>query len=557
MAALSTNLRNPVNRLHSLNRQKEYVTPSKRDVLCPYFDRTFLRTGVADVTNTYCAICNVDDNEAACDYRESVLDLHLCKRYWADPTLNLELVKKDPVAHPPVWQEGEVIFNYERPFANRTATVQLALLQEVPSYINLGNFMLEWIEWSENEKGNWVQQYNASANRDEILNLKNQNGRSFWYNPLHMSLDNYTHEFYVQARASDDDMYGSVFRYTGSSYYSFEWDSGGMGINGMALYRNVYTSGKWIKTMLSHSPVYWGDGKSYIHKVAIKAVKNRINITVHRMSGATPVLLAKLEYLDLDPTAPTHGAWGPMTNSQPSTYFWGLKMYNLLLLSDVENKLVQHIPLEYDSHDGTYHLVSKPMSHYFTDKMKEQVAASNGLPIDEIASSEYWLVDTNVLEVVQFSKFGAIHNVTEDNNAQIAMPLFPYDGAILPFEGYLTAPVRGTSYSIGDTTDIDKGLSSIIFKPHHKRFFDTALFTANGVTAKYVPNVDSGEHAFIFSPPIQLEKNEVVQLVYYANTFELEYYHGDYVDTHDKIFKIEGNKLYWHHVPAYGNEEES
>lgn len=556
MAASTTNLRNPVDKLHSINRQKGYITPSRRDVLCPNFDGTFVKTGVADVTDTFTALCN--NGDVSCDYREERLGLYLCKRYWADPTLDLEFIKRLPNVNPPLWQDGEVIINYERPFKNRTATVLMAISRMIPVKVDLGNFLVDWVEWSEREKGQWLQQYNATMNRQEILNLKNQDGRSFWYNPYHMSMTDYEHEYYVQARGGDDDMYGSIFRYDGNSFYSFEWDSGGLDVNGMAIYRNVKTSSGWTRTRLVRANVHWGDGMKYIHKVRIRVLKNRISVKVHRMSGANLVEIASMEYFDVDPTAPTAGAWGPMTYSQPDTYFWDLK-YSVLDLLDplMSPELLVEIPLSYMGNSGGVHLVSQPLNKYFTSEMYQKVLSRHGATESDVSVVEYWIQSTNVLEGVVFSTLGAMPLVTTDSAAGIAMTVFNYDGAILPFVGNLLAPIRNATYHVSDTSNIDKHLVSIKFRPQFRRIFDNATIDLNGKTLRYMPGIESGEHVITFEPPVQLEIGDTVTLTYYANDFELEYYRGEYVDTHDKIFKIEGNRLYWHHIPAYEGESNS
>ncbi len=554
MDSSTTNLRNQVKRLHSLHRQKEYVTPSRRDVLCPHFPRLFVRTGKADVTNTYTAMC--DNGDVSCDYREEKIGTHLCKRYWADPTLNLELVKKTPELPPPVWQNTDVVINYERPFKDRTATVLMAVsrLKTVP--VNLGNFLKDWKEWADSDNGDWYQNYNSAENRYEILNKKNQSGRSFWYNPIHMSSRNYLHEYYVQARGSDDDMYGSIFRYNGSSYYSFEWDSGGLSVNGMALYRNVYNGKGWSKTQLVHRSVRWGSGSKYIHKVSIEVINNRISIKVHRKNGSSFTQIASMDYYDDHVDAPMSGAWGPLTQSQPDTYFWDLSFSTLELLNpDMTPELLTVIPLSYDKLSGGLHYVSKPLSDYFPSDVLDRVLKRNGITMSDVGLIEYWLQDTNVFEDVIFSTAGSMPKVTTDTNAHIAMTSFNYDAAILPFTGKIHSPTRDTTYHISDVSKIDKRVTSIILRPEFTRLFDTAIIEINNLQVRYMSGISSGEHIMEINPPIPLEVGDSISVTYYANDFELEIYKGDYVDTHDKIFKIEGNKLYWHHIPSYEGEE--
>lgn len=557
METSATSLRNPMKRLHSLNRQKEYVTPTKRDVLCPYFDGTFLKTGQADVVDDFYGLCNEKQGNVVCNYKEELTsEVCLCKRYWKEDPQKMEFLRSEPKVPPVVWQELGVKFEYERPFKNRTARVELALIREIVTPIDLGDFLKEWRQWYEQQPGNWVQQTN-SAGRKEILNTINQSGRSFWYNPSHIDARNYTHTYFVQARAGDDDTYGSVFRYNPSdkSFYTFEWDSGGMGINGMAIFRNTYVGGTLKRVQVAHNPTKWVANASYIHNVSISVISNRIKVVVKRMNGASYVHLATLEFLDLDQDAPYRGAWGPLTSSQPSTYFWELThTQSILLDSSIEPLLIQDIPLFYKNVKGSLHMVSETMDKYFTKDLVLAAAQKNSVSPNDITSTEYWLLDTNVLEGVQFSDYGFVNSISDSPSTQIAMSTFNYDGAVLPFSAKGSITNRNTPYVISDTTKIDKALTRIVINANDKRLFDTIAIRVNGKTIRYIPNVASNEYVIEFKDWIQLEVGDTVSVTYVPNPFEMEFYRGEYIDTHDKIFKVEGNILGWHHIPLYESE---
>lgn len=558
METSATILRNPVSRLHSLNKQKEYVTPTARDVLCPYFDGTFVKTGEADVTDDFYALCHDSTGDVVCNYKEQLtIDTCLCKRYWKEDPLNMEFLRAEPTPPPAIWQKMNVQFDYERPFKNRTATVELALIREIVTPIDLGDFLHEWKQWYESQAGNWVQTTNA-AGRKEILNTINQSGRSFWYNPVHVYSTDYTHEYFVQARADDDDIYGSVFRYnpTDRSFYTFEWDSGGWGINGMAIYRNVYSGGTLSRTLIAHNPTLWGANRSYIHHVSISVIKNRIKVVVRRLNGASYIHIATMEFLDLDPDAPIRGAWGPLTNSQPSTYFWDLNFKeNVVIDTSTEPRLRQDIPLSYYMNQSGLHLVSEPMSKFFTQDIIEEAARKSAVDIDAISSKEYWLKGTNVPEGIRFSEYNSVISISESASARIAMTSFNYDGAIATFMDSSVITDRHNLKVVTDTSGIDKMLTRIVINLNDKRLFDTLHIKVNEKTIRYIPNVVYNEYVIEFKEGIQLEIGDRVTVEYLPNPFEMEYYRGSYIDTHDKIFKIEGNVLYWHHIPTYEKEK--
>ena len=553
---METSNRNPVRRLHSRNRQKEYVTPSKRDVLCPFFNGIFIKTGQADVTNDFYGKCH-DSNDNACVYKDQLTaDVSFCKRYWKKDPLNMEFLYSEAVPPGAVWQDLRVKFEYERPFKNRKAVVELALIREQVEPVDLGDFLNDWQQWYETQPGNWMMQTNGS--RQEILNTINQNGRSFWYNPAHIEATDYTHEFFVQARAGDDDIYGSVFRYNPSerSFYTFEWDSGGLGINGMAVYRNTQIGGVRTRTQVAHSPQLWGANRSYIHHVAISVMGNRIKVVVRRVNGSTYTHIATMEFLDIHPDAPLKGAWGPLTNSQPSTYFWELKYKKSILINaSVEPLLQQEIPLLYKQQQGALHIVSNPLSHYFPQSLINEVALKHSVNPTSITSTEFWLKGTNVTEGVQFSSYATVNSVTTNAASSIAMTAFNYDSHINPAVANRVITDRTVPEIVSDVSPIDKSLTRVIINVNEKRLLDKIVVKVRGVTIRHIPNVTKNEYVIEFDPPIQVENGDEVSVHYMPTPFDMEYYRGEYIDTHDKIFKIEDNVLGWHHVPSYESEE--
>lgn len=530
-----------IRRIRSLDRRQLYDTPTPCDVLCPYFDGTFIKTGTANVTNTFAASCNDQTDETTCEYKEILIDLPMCKRYWADDPLNMELIKKIPDPPPYYWQLGDVKFNYAREFRDRVANVELSLIHEVKTHVSLGDFLTDWSSVSESELGNWSQVWNESASRYEILNKKNQSGRSFWYNPIHSSSEDYTHQYYVQARGADDDMYGSVFRYANNSFYSFEWDSGGLDVNGLGIYKTV----NGTRTRLTGYNIKWGANRSYIHRVTIRAVKNRITVTVERQSGSGFTTLVHFTHIDnIDPLL--YGAWGPMTDSQPDTFFWGMAHMALISLKDQFSLLKKEIPLEYISNTDGVHVVSKAIETYFPQEEIDLIASDNGYTDVGTLLPEYYIYYTNVTEGVIFDKTEGNAYIATSGDSKVAMRSFNYNGNILPFSQSISVTDRTISYKVTDTIYIDKQLISIEANASYLRYFDNIRFLYNEKEIAIVPNVTPNKIEFLFD--IQLEVGDTIQMVYVPNLFELEYYKGDYVDTHDKIFKIEGNKLYWHMI---------
>ncbi|MES9780227.1 PA14 domain-containing protein [Bacillus thuringiensis] len=223
--------------------------------------------------------------------------------------------------------------------------VDMEVVYPVGNAIDISNFTGEWKQWDQHPdkvfdtKGNHIDgpgDWHGPPEKgyDKVINLINQGYYSGWYNPKHVELKDYAFSFKVESRTLwDDDLYGCVFRFNPEtcSGYSFEWDAGGAGINGMAIYKltckNPDQVGKghlnFSKVRLAHDPEWWDpDGsdnklnpnrKFYPHDVKISVIGNKFQVYVDGK--------LKLEAIDKENTYKS-GAWGPITFSNPDTYFW-------------------------------------------------------------------------------------------------------------------------------------------------------------------------------------------------------------------------------------------
>jgi hypothetical protein len=217
--------------------------------------------------------------------------------------------------------------------------------------IDLSNFTNQWKVWDEdpNNKGEWHGP--PEAGYPEVTDVINQGARSGWYNPSHADFTDYTFSFKVQERASgDDDMYGAIFRFNPKtlSFYSFEWDaaltSGGAGVSiyGMAVYRNIcknpegagIVSLQYDKVRLGHLAESWAFGASQINEIKIRVVGNSIKVTVNGNE--------KFNLVDDAPGALTTGAWGPLTWSQPQTFFWDFTISKFLKQTHLQDATFRH-----------------------------------------------------------------------------------------------------------------------------------------------------------------------------------------------------------------------
>lgn len=225
--------------------------------------------------------------------------------------------------------------------------VDMEIVYPVGNPIDISNFTGEWKQWDEDP----IKVFNTSgvhtdgpgdwhgppeAGYPEVTNNINQSYRSGWYNPEHKDLTDYDFKFKVQARAGDDDMYGAIFKFNPEtqSFYSFEWDafhslgSGGTGVRGMAIYKNVCQNPQsagvarltYTKTRLAHADISWEANQHIAHEIRISTIGNKIKVWTDDV----------LRFDIVDSNNPfIKGAWGPVTQSQPNTYFWDFWMQTL------------------------------------------------------------------------------------------------------------------------------------------------------------------------------------------------------------------------------------
>ena len=218
--------------------------------------------------------------------------------------------------------------------------LDMELIYPESTNIDISNFTGEWVQWDQDP----IVKYNGSGQPydgpgdwhgppepgfPEVTNLRNQSYHSGWYNPNHAELTDYEFSFKVQARQGDDDMYGAIFKFdpVTQNFYSFEWDayhsigSGGTGVKGMAIYKNICLNPndagkailKYNRKQLAHLDISWTANAAEIHEIKIRTVGNEIKVWTDN--------ILRFDIKDNDNPF-IKGAWGPVTQSQPYTFFW-------------------------------------------------------------------------------------------------------------------------------------------------------------------------------------------------------------------------------------------
>jgi hypothetical protein len=76
-----TGQRTKVKRFKTLDRRRGFVTPSESDVLCPFFQHTWIKMKDAGYLPDYIPLCTKHDSD--CDYRNTLVEgqISLCYRY--------------------------------------------------------------------------------------------------------------------------------------------------------------------------------------------------------------------------------------------------------------------------------------------------------------------------------------------------------------------------------------------------------------------------------------------------------------------------------------------
>ncbi len=228
--------------------------------------------------------------------------------------------------------------------------------------IDMGDFMSEWTEWHLDGAGNWTTVNNAG--RTELTNTLNQNGYSGWYNSIHADLSDYYFEMKYQARAGDDDVMGAFFRTQFDdlgniqAFYSIEHDGTASWVNssGFRIIKHLVDGKTTIKTVLAESTTAgWtmNDHRAYKITASIEGNKFIVDLygesTLARPVGepaVEPYNWVHLKTLVATDNEFTGGPWGPMTNSNPESYFWDLRVSHLAqITSRDERALNKSIPI--------------------------------------------------------------------------------------------------------------------------------------------------------------------------------------------------------------------
>jgi Bacterial Ig domain len=320
-------------------------------------------------------------------------------------------------------------------------TVEAEILYEINSNINLGNFMSEWIQWNQdpNQPGSWTTVNNAG--RMELTNQVNQGTHSGWYNKNHLQYSDYKIQVTLQSRGSDDDMMGLFFRVNENAsgqvvgFYSVEFDGlPGSHVNGPGFRILKWSyNGSWTKTVLAANTSWaWTMSQYKVYRITVSVLENKISakLEVDPNTGGSstapsgPFTFTEIGTLYAEDNTYTHGAWGPITASNPYTFFWDLSMSEVksITVSDDAN-LQQVIWGEGLLKPSTsVSVVNVPLTNninsYFQQHINNTIA-NKGINPSSVIDVKYLIVSDTVPEDVYFEPYAVHSKQTYDDNAII------------------------------------------------------------------------------------------------------------------------------------------
>lgn len=293
--------------------------------------------------------------------------------------------------------------------------------------INMGNFMSEWTQWNQNlaDKGNWLTVQNAG--RTELTNSVNQGGISGWFNQAHADKQDYYFEMTYQNRMQDDDMMGAFFRIQNEAdkikgFYAIEHDGGGIWAGGTGLRLNKYVvsdTGAVTATQIAASPtqVKWTEPNHRAFKVQVTLEGNKFTIdlygdevTVRPASTPAPDPITWVHLVTFTATDDSFatGAWGPITNSNPESYFWNLRMRSVGSIDySTDSVLRKVVPV--DQHviyaigdEGTVvslDATTQPVKDLFQQAV-DSIATKYQITADQIVQISYSISNSTLTDVL-------------------------------------------------------------------------------------------------------------------------------------------------------------
>lgn len=220
-------------------------------------------------------------------------------------------------------------------------------------------------------KGDW--HFVTHDSKEMITNKRNQSGRSMWYNKSHRNQKDYGFRLNVKVEdTTDDDTVGVVFRFnpTTKEHYAVEWDSGGTTADGIRLVRYGRNSSDDPIILAREAGFYWGQAQKLEHSIMVKVKENNIRVYIDNV--------LKFNVNDDASDYLKKGAWGPMTISQPDTFFWNIQMFDLTESPEIFAKIKDTRPHDWSPmiHNGYYYLEDK--EHYlYAEKIVHKVTPNS------------------------------------------------------------------------------------------------------------------------------------------------------------------------------------
>lgn len=341
-----------------------------------------------------------------------------------------------------------------------------SLLVEKNESFTMGEVYNNWTQFDKTDPNATIlASWQYDSVNDYIYNSNNQAEISGYYNPSDVNMKNYTIEVEMFTDSSDDDMMGFCFRFKDeNNYYSIEWVDGGIfDVPGMYLLKTI----DGTRTELARWETPWRRNVWEKVKIALKDESIKI---YHENS-----LVIEVEDKEI-----SLGAYGPISKSQPSTYFRNLNVYDseFVLQSNTRPADFTKIEMEKELTENTYAEILDPI-------FDEYEANNPGITLNKI---EYITI-SNMPEYISFNKSttGDVpviayqdHNVDFNYDVDImAHPRFKTDWEIEVSDKTTGQFIETVPGSEGSISSLDGRVEVIDLSKYDFAFLDNADYDFN------------------------------------------------------------------------------
>jgi hypothetical protein len=424
-------------------------------------------------------------------------------------------------------QKVHVAYTYERDFIYKEADVKATLsMSKISSEIVSST--LSFDDFPVTGDNTW-NRYGSN----EVATNANGAATMLLYDGEHAyELADYyfTVKGFVDPSIYDGDYVGVIFHYTSAGFYKLYWDGGD---NGVTL-RLVYQSGSTQKVLWSSPTAHWIHGRHYQYRIYISKWTDTGYAVTVQVDDIDSVKNIANFIVNIPITS--EGTFGVYSESQQGTYFYDMEMtgrYTTTVEKDVDVTLTTSL-----SWDGQ--TMTNPISSYFQESIDNTMLSIDyrDYTLDKVT---YTIMSKNVTESIYF--VGTKDVTTTNGDDKITMATYDY-GISHTHEFDLTIAATGVSSASHDFTfDKDYTIKEIQVIASESRFQDMFTIMNGPDLIEKVENVILSEYDWTTS--YEVGAGDIIRFDYRPNVMKMEFFTGPSIDTHEKVYRLNGNELGW------------